>query len=235
MTDDSLTGAWQFWIDRGGTFTDVVARAPDGGIRTLKLLSENPGRYEDAAIAGVRQLLGLHENEKISPAVVTAIKMGTTVATNALLTRSGEPTLLATTRGFGDALVIGYQNRPKLFARRIEKTAPLYREVIEIDERLAADGSVVTPLDVAQAEAALRRAYDSGLRSVAIALMHAWREPEHELVLGALAKKIGFTQITLSHEVNPSIKLVLRAETTVADAYLTPVVKRYVAQVSTPA
>ena len=235
MADDSLTGAWQFWIDRGGTFTDVVARAPDGGIKTLKLLSENPGRYDDAAIAGVRRLLGLTENDSLPTAQVTAIKMGTTVATNALLTRSGEPTLLATTRGFGDALVIGYQNRPKLFARKIEKTAPLYREVIEIDERLAADGSVVTALDLTQSEAALRRAYESGLRSVAIALMHAWREPAHELVLGALAKKIGFTQITLSHEVNPAIKLVLRAETTVADAYLTPVVKRYVAQVSKPA
>ena len=235
MIDDSFTGRWQFWIDRGGTFTDVVARQPDGALKTLKLLSENPGRYDDAAIAAIRQLLGLAESDSLPPLRVAAIKMGTTVATNALLTRAGEPTLLATTRGFADALAIGYQNRPKLFARQIEKAAPLYKDVVEIDERIAADGAVVTPLDVAQAEAALRRAYESGLRAVAIALMHAWRNPAHELALGALAKKIGFTQITLSHEVDPAIKLVLRAETTVADAYLTPVVKRYVAQVAAPA
>jgi 5-oxoprolinase (ATP-hydrolysing) len=224
MTDHT----WQFWIDRGGTFTDIVGRAPDGELKTLKLLSENPGRYDDAAVAGMRQLLGTD----ISPASVAAIKMGTTVATNALLTRSGEPTLFAVTKGFRDALVIGYQNRPHLFARRIDKTAPLYKDVIEIDERLDVDGKVVTALDGRAAERSLRQAYETGLRSIAVALMHAWCNPEHEIVLGEIARRVGFTQVTLSHEVNPAIKLVLRAETAVADAYLTPVTQRYARQVS---
>jgi 5-oxoprolinase (ATP-hydrolysing) len=223
---------WQFWIDRGGTFTDIVAKAPDGALRSLKLLSENPERYADAAIEGVRRLLELPSDAPLPPARVAAIKMGTTVATNALLTRTGEPTLFAVTKGFKDALVIGYQNRPQLFARRIEKPPPLYKEVIEVGERLAADGAVVIPLDQEAAHAALAAAHARGLRSVAIALMHAWRSPEHERRLGEIATRIGFSQVTLSHEVNPAIKLVLRAETAVADAYLTPVVKRYAGQVA---
>jgi 5-oxoprolinase (ATP-hydrolysing) len=226
---------WQFWIDRGGTFTDLVAKTPDGTLKTLKLLSESAA-YDDAAIEGVRRLLGLDAGEPIPPVAhghgVVAIKMGTTVATNALLTRSGAPTLLAITTGFGDALVIGYQNRPKLFARRIEKTPPLYAEVAEIDERLAADGSVVTALDRDAAERALRAAYGRGLRAIAVALMHAWRNPAHERALGEIARALGFEQVTLSHEVNPAMKLVLRAETAVADAYLTPVVRRYAGQVA---
>ncbi|MGE5540323.1 MAG: hydantoinase/oxoprolinase family protein, partial [Gemmatimonas sp.] len=226
---------WQFWIDRGGTFTDLVAKAPDGTLRTLKLLSQSAA-YEDAAIEGVRRVLGLAPDASIPPPTsaegVAAIKMGTTVATNALLTRSGAPTLFAVTRGFRDALVIGYQNRPHLFARRIDKTPPLYAEVVEIDERLAADGAVVTYLDEAQAEAALLAAYAAGLRSIAIALMHAWRNPVHELAVAAIARRVGFEQVTLSHEVNPAMKLVLRAETAVADAYLTPVVRRYAGRVA---
>ncbi len=226
--------AWQFWIDRGGTFTDVVARRPDGSLATAKLLSENPGRYEDAAVEGIRRLLGLAPGEPIDPARIEVVKMGTTVATNALLERKGEPLVLAVTRGFRDLLRIAYQNRPRLFERRIVLPAMLYREVIEIDERLAADGSVVQPLDEAAAGAALRRARERGpgAIAIAIALMHGYRNPAHERRVAELARAAGFAQVSVSHEVSPLIRYVARADTTVVDAYLSPVLRRYVDRVA---
>ncbi|HWS74355.1 MAG TPA: hydantoinase/oxoprolinase family protein, partial [Quisquiliibacterium sp.] len=223
---------WQFWIDRGGTFTDIVARRPDGALETAKLLSENPGRYEDAAVEGIRRLLGLEPGEPIDPARVEVVKMGTTVATNALLERKGEPLLLVVTRGFRDALRIAYQNRPKIFERRIVLPELLYREVLEVDERVGADGSVVAQLDAAAAEAGLRAAFDRGLRAVAIVLMHGYAHPAHEQRLASIARAIGFTQVSVSHEVSPLIRFVARGDTTVVDAYLSPVLRRYVARVS---
>ncbi|MEG0883284.1 MAG: hydantoinase/oxoprolinase N-terminal domain-containing protein, partial [Janthinobacterium sp.] len=166
---------WQFWIDRGGTFTDIVARRPDGSLATFKLLSENPGQYRDAALAGMRQLMGLAPGAPLPVELVGAIKMGTTVATNALLERKGEPTVLAITRGFRDALRIAYQNRPQLFARQIILPELLYGDVIEIDERVGAHGDVVTPLDQAAARAALAQAHARGVRAIAIVLMHGYR------------------------------------------------------------
>jgi len=222
---------WQFWIDRGGTFTDVVARTPEGAFVTRKLLSENPGRYKDAAIAGVRAILGLADDAPL-PETVAAIKMGTTVATNALLERKGAPSLLVVTRGFRDALRIAYQNRPKIFARQIILPAMLYQEVAEIDERLDAEGKVLRPLDEAQAHAVMSAAFARGLRSIAILLMHGYRFPAHERRLAAIARGIGFTQISVSHEVSPLMKLVSRGDTTVADAYLSPVLMHYIDQVA---
>jgi 5-oxoprolinase (ATP-hydrolysing) len=222
---------WQFWIDRGGTFTDVVARRPDGRLVTRKLLSEHPERYRDAAVHGIRELLGVAPDAPVPPGAIEAVKMGTTVATNALLERTGERTALVITRGFADALRIGYQNRPKLFARRIELPSPLYERVIEVDERIGARGEVVRPLDVASAERALRDAHAAGIRAVAIVLMHGYRHPEHERVLAALARAIGFPQVSVSHEVSPLMKLVSRGDTTVVDAYLSPILRRYVEQV----
>ena len=224
--------AWQFWIDRGGTFTDIVARRPDGTLATAKLLSENPGRYDDAAVEGIRRLLGLAPGEPIDAARVEVVKMGTTVATNALLERKGEPLVLAVTRGFRDALRIAYQNRPKLFERRIVLPELLYREVIEIDERLGADGSVVRALDEASARAALQRAWDAGLRAVAVVLMHGYRYSAHEERVAAIAREIGFTQVSVSHRVSPLVRFVARGDTTVVDAYLSPVLRRYVEQVA---
>ena len=224
--------AWQFWIDRGGTFTDVVGRRPDGTLSTAKLLSENPGRYDDAAVEGIRRLLGLAPGEPIGPDRVEVVKMGTTVATNALLERKGEPLVLAVTSGFRDALRIAYQNRPKLFERHIVLPELLYREVVEIDERLAADGSVVRALDEAAARAALRRARDGGLRAIAIALMHGYRNPVHERRVASIAREIGFEQVSVSHEVSPLVRYVARGDTTVVDAYLSPVLRRYVERVA---
>jgi 5-oxoprolinase (ATP-hydrolysing) len=221
-------GRWQFWIDRGGTFTDIVARTPDGTLRTHKLLSENPGRYRDAAVHGIRELLGLSAGAPIPAEAIDAVKMGTTVATNALLERKGERTALVITRGFADALRIGYQNRPKLFVRRIELPSQLYEQVVEVDERVGAHGEIVQPLDEADAEAGLRRAYDAGIRAVAIVLMHGYRHPRHEQALAALARRIGFPQVSVSHEVSPLMKLVSRGDTTVVDAYLSPILRRYV-------
>ena len=223
---------WQFWIDRGGTFTDIVARRPDGTLATAKLLSENPGRYDDAAVEGIRRLLGLAPGEPIDAARVDVVKMGTTVATNALLERKGEPLVLAVTRGFRDALRIAYQNRPKLFERRITLPELLYRDVIEIDERLGADGSVVRALDEASARASLQRAYDAGLRAVAVVLMHGYRHPAHEERVAAIAREIGFTQVSVSHRVSPLVRFVARGDTTVVDAYLSPVLRRYVERVA---
>ncbi|HEX4883730.1 MAG TPA: hydantoinase B/oxoprolinase family protein [Casimicrobiaceae bacterium] len=222
---------WQFWIDRGGTFTDVVARRPDGTLVTHKLLSEHPERYADAAVQGIRDLLGLAPGDAIPSAAIDAVKMGTTVATNALLERKGERTLLVVTRGFADALRIAYQNRPKLFVRRIELPSLVYERVAEVDERLGAHGEVVRPLDAGQARVLLQRAHDDGFRSVAIVLMHAYRHPAHEQVVADLARKIGFTQVSASHEVSPLMKFVSRGDTTVVDAYLSPILRRYVAQV----
>jgi 5-oxoprolinase (ATP-hydrolysing) len=223
---------WQFWIDRGGTFTDIVARRPDGSLVTHKLLSENPEQYRDAAVAGIRHLLGLAPGAPIPTADVDAVKMGTTVATNALLERKGEPTLLAITRGFRDALRIAYQNRPRLFDRHIVLPELLYRHVVEIDERIGAHGDVVQPIDEEATRAALQQAFDSGLRSLAIVFMHGYRYTEHEATAARIAREIGFTQVSVSHQVSPMMKLVARGDTTVVDAYLSPILRRYVDQVA---
>ena len=222
---------WQFWIDRGGTFTDVVARRPDGGTATHKLLSENPRRYDDAAIQGIRELLQLADGEPIPLELVDAVKMGTTVATNALLEREGEPTVFATTRGFGDALRIGYQARPDLFALDIVLPEMLYTRVVEIDERIAADGTVLEPLDEDAVRAALRRCHDDGFGAIAIALMHGYRYTDHEQRVAAICRELGFDQVSVSHEVSPLMKLVGRGDTTVVDAYLSPILRRYVRRV----
>jgi 5-oxoprolinase (ATP-hydrolysing) len=222
---------WDFWIDRGGTFTDVIGRRPDGTLVAHKLLSENPEAYSDAATQGIRDLLGLKKGEAIPPGQVGAIKMGTTVATNALLERKGERTLLVITKGFRDALKIGYQARPNIFAKEIIKLDMLYDDTIEVDERVRADGTVERAPDLKAVRAGLKRAYDDGFRSVAIVFMHAYSFPAHEQAVAALAREIGFTQVSVSHEVSPLIKLVGRGDTTVVDAYLSPILRRYVAQV----
>ncbi len=223
---------WQFWIDRGGTFTDIVARKPDGTLVTHKLLSDNPERYRDAAVAGIRQLLDLAPDQPVPAERVASVRMGTTVATNALLERKGEPVVLVTTAGLGDALQIGYQNRPQLFARAIVRPERLYRRVIEAGERLAADGEVVQPLDLDALHAGLQQALADGFHSVAIVLLHAWRNPAHEQAAAQVARKLGFAQVSVSHEVNPLIKLIGRGDTTVMDAYLSPILARYVQQVA---
>jgi 5-oxoprolinase (ATP-hydrolysing) len=222
---------WQFWIDRGGTFTDLVARRPDGSTATHKLLSDNPRLYDDAAIRGIRDLLGLHPDAPIPIEAIETVEMGTTVATNALLEREGEPTLLVITRGFGDALRIGYQARPDLFALDIVLPEMLYRRVLEVDERVTADGKVLEPLDDEKVSLGLRAARDEGLTSVAVVLMHGYRYPDHEARIGELAREIGFEQVSVSHDVSPLMKLVSRGDTTVVDAYLSPILRRYVGQV----
>jgi 5-oxoprolinase (ATP-hydrolysing) len=229
---DVTGGPWQFWIDRGGTFTDIVARHPDGTIQAHKLLSENPGRYADAAVAGIRHMLGVGAAEPIPAGAVGSVRLGTTVATNALLEREGEPTVLVITRGFRDALRIAYQNRPRIFDRRILLPELLYSRVIEADERIGADGEVITPLDEAAVQRALRDAYDAGFRSVAVVCLHGYRFPEHELRIGEIARATGFPQVSLSHGTTPLMKLVSRGDTTVVDAYLSPILDRYVAQVA---
>ncbi|NKE65972.1 5-oxoprolinase [Ramlibacter sp. RBP-2] len=223
---------WQFWIDRGGTFTDVVGRRPDGTLVTHKLLSDNPEQYRDAAVAGIRHLLGLRPHEPVTPARVESVKMGTTVATNALLERRGEPTLLVTTRGFRDALRIAYQNRPRLFDRRIVLPELLYSAVIEAHERVAAQGEVIEPLDEAHLRAELAAAHAQGLRSVAVVFMHGYRYTAHEAAAARLAREAGFTQVSTSHETSPMMKFVSRGDTTVVDAYLSPILRRYVDQVA---
>ncbi len=224
----TASAPWQFWIDRGGTFTDVVARSPDGAVHTAKLLSEDPARHEDAAIAAIRQLTGCLSG----PLPPCEVRMGTTVATNALLERKGAPSLLAITRGFGDALIIGTQERPELFVREIVLPHPPHARVLEVDERIMADGTVLRPLDEGQASAGLAEAYAAGLRSVAIVLMHGWRFTAHEARLAELARAAGFTQVSVSHELAPSIKLIARGDTTLVDAYLSPVLRHYVDQFS---
>ncbi len=223
---------WQFWIDRGGTFTDIVARRPDGSLLTHKLLSENPERYRDAAVAGIRHLLGLQDKEPITPQHVACVKMGTTVATNALLERKGEPTLLVTTAGFRDALRIAYQNRPRLFDRHIVLPELLYQRVIEAHERIGAHGEVVQALDEGHLRERLWAAHDAGLRSVAIVFMHGYRYAQHEQIAARLAREVGFTQVSTSHETSPLMKFVSRGDTTVVDAYLSPILRRYVDQVA---
>ncbi|MEU6261358.1 hydantoinase B/oxoprolinase family protein [Streptomyces sp. NPDC047043] len=220
-----MTG-WQFWVDRGGTFTDIVARRPDGRLLTHKLLSENPARYSDAAVAGVRELLDGTEEP------IEAVRMGTTVATNALLERKGERTLLVVTRGFRDALRIAYQNRPHIFARRIELPELLHERVVEVDERIAADGTVLRAPDPDTLVGPLQEAYDDGIRAVAVVCMHSHLHPAHEQAVGRLAARIGFPQISLSSEVSPLMKLVPRGDTAVVDAYLSPVLRRYVQHVA---
>ncbi|HYG55863.1 MAG TPA: hydantoinase/oxoprolinase family protein, partial [Burkholderiales bacterium] len=217
---------WQFWIDRGGTFTDVVARRPDGSIATHKLLSENPGRYADAAIAGIRHFIGDRVDE------IECVKMGTTVATNALLERKGERTVLFITRGFRDALRIAYQNRPRIFDRHIVLPEMLYSKVVEVEERVGARGEVVVPLDEASARDDLESAFREGYRSIAIVFMHGYRFTQHESRVAELAKEIGFTQVSVSHRVSPLMKLVGRGDTTVVDAYLSPILGRYVERVA---
>ncbi|MEU6276965.1 hydantoinase B/oxoprolinase family protein [Streptomyces populi] len=224
-----MTG-WQFWVDRGGTFTDIVARRPDGRLLTHKLLSDDPARYSDAAVAGVRELLG--DGGDSTDAPVDAVRMGTTVATNALLERKGERTLLVTTRGFRDALRIAYQNRPGIFARAIELPELLHERVVEVDERIAADGTVLRAPDLDTLAVSLQEAYDDGIRAVAVVCMHSHLHPAHEQAVGALATRVGFPQVSLSSEVSPLMKLVPRGDTAVVDAYLSPVLRRYVQQVA---
>ncbi len=223
---------WQFWIDRGGTFTDIVARRPDGSLVASKLLSENPEQYRDAAVAGIRRLLGLTEDQPITPELVECVRMGTTVATNALLERKGEPVLLVTTRGFGDALRIGYQNRPRLFERHIVLPELLYQEVLEVDERVDAEGGVVRELAAASLRTQLQAAHARGLRAVAIVFMHGYRHTAHEALAARVAREVGFTQVSASHESSPLMKFVSRGDTAVVDAYLSPILQRYVDQVA---
>src|SRR5216684_3294327 len=225
-------GSWDFWIDRGGTFTDVIGRRPDGALVAHKLLSDNPEAYGDAAVQGIRNLIGVKPGEPIAAGVIGAVKMGTTVATNALLERKGERTLLLITKGFRDALKIGYQARPKIFARHIIKPEMLYERVVEVAERVRADGTVEQAPDLAAVRAELSAALADGIRAVAIVFMHAYRYGEHEQRVAALAREIGFPQVSVSHEVSPLIKLVGRGDTTVVDAYLSPILDRYVAHVA---
>ena len=221
-------GKWQFWIDRGGTFTDVVARHPDGSLSTHKLLSENPERYPDAALQGVHDVLGLTAGAPIPAELIESVKMGTTVATNALLERKGDRTVLVTTRGFRDVLRIAYQNRPDIFARHIKLPDLLYERVVEVDERYSSDGNVLVQLDLDCVRADLQAAFEQGIRSAAIVFMHAYRYPAHEQRVAELALEIGFTQVSASHEVSPLMKLVGRGDTTVVDAYLSPILRRYI-------
>ncbi len=223
---------WQFWIDRGGTFTDIVGKRPDGALVTHKLLSENPEQYKDAAVAGIRHLLGLKPGEPVTPEQVECVKMGTTVATNALLERKGEPTLLVTTRGFKDALRIAYQNRPRLFDRRIVLPELLYSAVVEAQERVGAHGEMIEPLNETLLKIELLQQYSKGLRSVSIVFMHGYRYTAHELAAKRIAAEVGFTQISTSHETSPMMKFVSRGDTTVVDAYLSPILSRYVQQVA---
>ena len=231
-TTPNTPARWQFWIDRGGTFTDVVGKRPDGSLVTHKLLSENPEQYRDAAVAGIRHLLDLKLGEPITPQQVECVKMGTTVATNALLERKGEPTLLVTTRGFRDGLRIAYQNRPRLFDRRILLPELLYTRVIEAHERVGAHGDVIEALDEASLREHLWAAFDAGLRSVAVVFMHGYRYTDHEAAAARIATEVGFTQVSTSHGTSPMMKFVSRGDTTVVDAYLSPILRRYVEQVA---
>ena len=227
-----MDGRWEFWIDRGGTFTDVVARRPDGTLAVHKLLSQNPGRYADPAVAGIRHLLGVPPSHPIPAERISAVRLGTTVATNALLERKGEPTVLVITEGFADALRIAYQDRPKIFALEIIRPEMLYSLVIEAPERVGAHGEIIRPLDEDAVAAGLRAAYQQGLRSVAVVCLHGYRYPAHEARIGELARGIGFTQVSESHATSPLMKLVSRGDTTLVDAYLSPIIARYVDQVS---
>ncbi|MBA3835899.1 MAG: 5-oxoprolinase, partial [Sphingomonas sp.] len=228
MLDGRVSSGWSFAIDRGGTFTDVIARSPTGETLVEKLLSENPGQYEDAALEGIRRIL----ERNGGGGEAASVRMGTTVATNALLERKGDRVALAITSGFGDALRIGYQARPEIFARHIVLPEQPYERAIEIDERIGADGVVVRPLDEEQARVALAEVKASGIDSLAIVLVHGWKYTAHEEQLAQIAREIGFSQVSVGHEVAPLIKLVGRGDTTVVDAYLSPVLRRYVDRVS---
>ncbi|MEJ2114592.1 MAG: hydantoinase/oxoprolinase family protein, partial [Gammaproteobacteria bacterium] len=232
MQTKSIQQKWQFWIDRGGTFTDIIARQPNGHILTHKLLSENPRQYRDAAIHGIKEILGIGSEDKLPCDQISVVKMGTTLATNALLERGGENTLLVITKGFKDQLRIGYLTRPDLFALHIKLSELLYCEVLEIDERIGAHGQILVSLNEATSREGLAKHYKNGLRSLAIVLMHGYRYHEHEKRLAKLAREIGFTQISVSHEVSPLMKLVSRGDTTVIDAYLSPILRRYVNMVA---
>ncbi|AZO62263.1 5-oxoprolinase [Mesorhizobium sp. M1A.F.Ca.IN.020.30.1.1] len=232
MQDAAANNKWDFWIDRGGTFTDIIGRDPQGRLHPRKLLSENPEAYADAAIQGIRELLGLKTGAAIPAERIGDIKMGTTVATNALLERKGDRVLLLITRGFRDALRIAYQARPDIFAKEIILPEQLYERVVEIDERVRVDGSVERLLDIAACRPAIEQAKADGIDAVAIVLMHAWKYPDHEKAVAKVCRKIGFSQISVSHEVSPLIKLVGRGDTTVVDAYLSPILSRYVQRVA---
>ncbi|MBE2294808.1 MAG: hydantoinase B/oxoprolinase family protein [Phycisphaerales bacterium] len=234
MTDTARSSIprWQFWIDRGGTFTDVVARRPDGRLLTHKLLSDNPEHYSDAALQGIRDLLGVSADQAIPAEQIAVVKMGTTVATNALLERKGDRVLLLITRGFRDALRIAYQNRPKLFARQIVLPELLYERVTEARERVSAQGEVLIPFDPDSVRRPLEEAWRAGIHAIAIVFLHGYRFPEHERLAAALAKRIGFTQVSVSHEISPLMKLVGRGDTTVVDAYLSPILRRYIDQIA---
>ncbi|GLQ78634.1 5-oxoprolinase [Mesorhizobium huakuii] len=227
-----MAAKWDFWIDRGGTFTDVIGRDPQGGLHPRKLLSENPEAYADAAIQGIRDLLGLEPGAAVPSGLIGDIKMGTTVATNALLERKGDRVLLLITKGFRDALRIAYQARPDIFAKEIILPEQLYERVIEIDERVLADGCVEQLLDIAACRPAIEQAKADGIDAVAIVFMHAWKYPDHEKAVAKVCRKIGFAQVSVSHEVSPLIKLIGRGDTAVVDAYLSPILSRYVQRVA---
>lgn len=228
----AIPGKWDFWIDRGGTFTDIVGRDPQGKLFPHKLLSENPDAYRDAAVQGIRDLLGLKPGEKVPSERLGSVRMGTTVATNALLERKGEPTALLITKGFGDALRIGYQARPDIFAKEIMLPEQLYSRVVEIDERVLADGTVEAKADHDEIRNAIEQLRKDGYRSVAIVFLHAWKYPEHEKLAARLAREVGISQVSVSHEISPLVKIVGRGDTTVVDAYLSPILRRYVEQVT---
>ncbi|EKD10030.1 hydantoinase B/oxoprolinase family protein [Limnospira platensis] len=229
---ENLVNKYQFWVDRGGTFTDIIARKPDGSLVTHKLLSENPQRYQDAVVAGIKEILGIGLHEPIPENCISEVKMGTTVATNALLERQGDRTVLIITKGFKDALRIGYQNRPDIFAQEIILPSLLYERVIEAEERYSAQGEELQPLQLEPLKIALKKAYQDGIRSCAIALMHSYRYPKHEQKIAEIAAEIGFTQISASHQISPLMKLISRGDTTVVDAYLSPILRRYIDKVA---
>ncbi|PDQ22690.1 5-oxoprolinase, partial [Mesorhizobium sanjuanii] len=223
---------WDFWIDRGGTFTDVIGRAPDGSLHPRKLLSENPAAYSDAAVQGIRDLLGLKSGDAIPAGLIGDVKMGTTVATNALLERKGDRVLLLITKGFRDALRIAYQARPDIFAKEIILPEQLYEQVIEVPERARVDGTLEAALDLNAVKDEVAKAKADGIEAVAIVFMHSWKFPDHEKSAEAFCRDIGFAQISTSHAVSPLIKLVGRGDTTVVDAYLSPILTRYVRRVA---
>jgi 5-oxoprolinase (ATP-hydrolysing) len=227
-----MDGRWEFWIDRGGTFTDLVARRPDGTLAVHKLLSENPGRYDDPAVAGIRQMLSVPPGEPIPAQRISVVRLGTTVATNALLERKGEPTVLVITAGFADALRIGYQERPAIFARQIVRPEMVYSRVIEVAERVGPHGEIVVPLDAERVARDLRAAHTDGFRSVAVVCLHGYRYPAHETRIGEIARAAGFTQVSESHATSPLMKLISRGDTTLVDAYLSPILARYVDRVA---
>ena len=231
MTEYTSKEGWQIWIDRGGTFTDIVAKCPDGKLISHKILSENPEQYDDAAIQGIRDLLNIEKNEIIPSELIDGVKMGTTVATNALLERKGERTVFVTTKGFGDCLRIGYQARPDIFARHIVLPELLYEDVIEVDERVGAHGELIVPLDIEKTKQQLLISFNKGIRSIAITLLHGHKYHDHEKQLKDIASAIGFTQISVGHEVSSLMKLISRGDTTVVDAYLSPILRRYVEHV----